>query len=73
MPATYMLRKHLRSQELANRPEAAAERAASTEAWKRASVERRARFPVITPANFEAADNYQRDRVAHWARALINV
>lgn len=72
MAATYMLRKHLRSQDLANRPEAVAGRAARVAACKRASEERAERFPVITPDNFEDADRYQKERAEHWTRVLLN-
>ncbi|MCG7625574.1 hypothetical protein [Epibacterium sp. Ofav1-8] len=70
MAATYMLRKHLRSQELKNRPEAIAERAAHIEACKCAAAEREAKFPAITAENFEAANNYQKERIEHWMREL---
>lgn len=70
MAATYMLRKHLRSQELANRPEAVRERAIAHEACKRAGEERCARFPSITPENFEEADRFQKERIEAWKRRL---
>lgn len=72
MVATYMLRKHLRSRELAETPAASAERKAHIEAAQRAGDDRKQRFPVITPENFEAANQYQNERLTHWRAALSN-
>ena len=70
MPATYMLRKYLRSQEIAARPENQRRRAIEIEAAKRGGADRAAKFPTITPENFEAANDYQIQRIAHWQRKL---
>lgn len=70
MAATYMLRKYLRSAELAASPEATAARVVALDAWKRAAAERRARFPRITEGNFEEANTYQNERIAYWTRHL---
>ncbi len=72
MAATYMLRKRLAELEAMKRPEAAADRAAEVEASRRAAADARARFPVgeITAETFEAADQYHKDRLEFWKRAL---
>jgi len=70
MPATYQLRKYLRSQEIAKRPENVRRRKIEIEAAKRGSLDRAAKFPTITPDNFEAANHYQNARIAHWQTQL---
>lgn len=63
MPATYLLRKHLRSMELADRPEAIAERRAAKAAHERALADMRIKYPTLTADNFEDADAYRKSRV----------
>lgn len=70
MAATYMLRKHLRSMELAGRPEATRERNAHIEAANRARAELKGQFPLITEANFGAANRYHQERLAFWREQL---
>lgn len=70
MAATYMLRKHLRSMELAERPEAVRECKAHIEANNRARADLKERFPVITETNFDAACKYQQERIAFWREQL---
>lgn len=70
MAATYILRKHLAGIEAAKRPEACAARSIEIEAAKRSACDRKARFPQITPENFEAADQYHKERLRHWRAAL---
>lgn len=70
MTATYMIGQHLRSLELANRPEAVAERAIRIEACKRGGDDRATKFPIITPDNFDAANEYQNERIEYWVRKL---
>lgn len=72
MPATYMLRKHLRSQELANRPEAVAERKRNNEACRRAREERMQSYPHITPENCEEVNDFQNARIEFWRAALTD-
>jgi hypothetical protein len=66
MAATYMIRRHLATIESASRPDAVAERRRYADALAKARDDRRREFPTITPANFEAADAFQTDRLAHW-------
>ena len=70
MAATYMLRKHLRSQALAKRPDATAEREIRMEACRRGSEDRAAAFPTITADNFDEANDYQTARIDFWKREL---
>lgn len=70
MAATYMLRKHQATVASAGKPEAIAERGIYAEALNRARADRAAKFPLITPENFEAAGEYQNERIAHWYAAL---
>ncbi|RWR30522.1 hypothetical protein D2T29_12690 [Sinirhodobacter populi] len=70
MAATYMLRRHLAEREAAQRPDACAARATEIEAAKRAKADMETRFPKITPATFEAADQYHKERLCHWRAAL---
>jgi len=70
MAATYQLRKYLRSQELADRPEEVKARAIRHEAGRRAANDRKVKFPMITSDNFEEADAYQRKRFEEWVKLL---
>lgn len=70
MAATYMLRKHLRSMELAERPEAIAERELSRKAHERALADCKRLYPTLSADNFEEADEYRKERVAHWMDVL---
>lgn len=70
MPATYMLRKHLRSQEIAARPENQRRRAVEIEAAKRGAEDRKVKYPTITPENFVTADQYQKSRIEYWRDKL---
>lgn len=70
MAATYQLRQHLRSMELAGRPEAIAERKIAREASSLALAECRAKFPQLSAENFETADRYRRERVSFWTENL---
>lgn len=65
MPATYLLRKHLRSLEISASPEAAAERQLDNEANKRACEELELKFPRNTRPKYEdrvAFDNFYQKR-----------
>lgn len=70
MAATYMLRKHLAEREAAKRPEACAVRAVEIGASNRAKADLETRYPNITAENFEAADQYHKERLRHWRATL---
>lgn len=70
MASTYMLRKHLATIEAAGKPEAIAERKLNQEACKRATADWEARYPVVTPDNFEEVDEYRKERIAFWKKHL---
>lgn len=69
MPATFMLRKYLRAQEIAARPENQRRRAIEIEAARLGAADREAKYPEITFENFDEANAYQNVRIAvHKAR-----
>lgn len=70
MASTYMLRKHQATMRSAGRPEAIAERQVNREANKRALADCKSRYPVLTAENFEAADEYRKERAAFWTKHL---
>lgn len=70
--ATYMLRRHQATLASAGKPEAIAERKLSGEAHQRALADMKAAYPVLTTENFEAADQYRKQRADHWKRALAD-
>lgn len=72
MPSNYMLRKHLRSKEIAARPENQRLRAIEIEANNRGAADREAKFPTVTQDNFSQVNEYQIQRIAYWKAKLEN-
>ena len=70
MAATYGLRKHLATLASADKPEAIAERRIYQEACRLATEDRKREYPVVSAENFEAADCYQKHRIAHWQQQI---
>ena len=70
MAATYLLRKHQRSLEAIDKPEAVEARRTAMEASGRAKDERQRRFKIITPDNFEDANSFYLRRFEFWKKKL---
>lgn len=67
---THLFARHQATLRSAGTPEAVAERKVNALATQRAREDRRAKFPAITPDNFEAAAAYQEGRIAHHRAAI---
>lgn len=59
-----------RSDAAASTPEAAAARLKLQDALNRVKADVTAKYPTITAENFDAATEYQRDRITYWRKEL---
>lgn len=66
----YAANMRAKAERKSNTPEAKAARVRLSEALQRAKQDRKSKFPNVTEKNYDAAVDYQDERIAYWRKEL---